>query len=155
MRILTAFATALALNIAGAAVVSAQYYPPSERSWRDYGMSNWRAERIVRQAYREILGRDPDPSGLQQYTNAMLYRDWSETDVRNSLMSSSEYRELNSVRGDGRAAAIVRRAYLDVLGREPDPSGMREYSSRVMWDGWSEADVRRALRASAEYRGRY
>jgi hypothetical protein len=39
---------------------------------------------------------------------------------------------------------MVRRAYLDVLGREPDRVGMREYTMRVMRD----------LRGSDEYWGR-
>ncbi len=47
---------------------------------------------------------------------------------------------------------LVRRAYLDVLNREPDAAGMREYGQRVFSDGWSEADVREALRRSPEFR---
>ncbi len=53
-----------------------------------------------------------------------------------------------------RASDIVRRAYRDILGREPDPSGMSEYRRRVLRDNWSENDVRRALRDSDEYRRR-
>jgi Peptidase inhibitor family I36 len=49
---------------------------------------------------------------------------------------------------------IVRRAYQDVLQREPDASGMRLYRSRIIDDGWSEAQVREALRESPEYRER-
>jgi hypothetical protein len=47
---------------------------------------------------------------------------------------------------------IVRRAYQDILNREPDGSGLRLYRSRLIDDGWSEADVREALRKSPEYR---
>ncbi len=47
---------------------------------------------------------------------------------------------------------IVRRAYRDVLDREPDPAGLREYGQRVFSEGWSEADVREALRRSPEFR---
>jgi Peptidase inhibitor family I36 len=49
---------------------------------------------------------------------------------------------------------IVRRAYQDVLQREPDASGMRLYRSRIIDDGWSEAQVRESLRNSPEYRER-
>ena len=47
---------------------------------------------------------------------------------------------------------IVRRAYEDVLDREPDPAGLRLYRSRIIDDGWSEKQVRDALRSSPEYR---
>jgi hypothetical protein len=155
MKFLTAVAAASILNVSGAAAVTAQYYPePSRR----YGHTDdwWRAERIVREAYLDVLGREPDRAGLRQYADAIVNRDWSEADVRRSLRASSEYRDrAGSSRGsllDARAASIVRRAYRDVLGREPDAEGMREYTTRILRDGWTENDVRRALRASAEYR---
>src|SRR4029077_8580338 len=47
---------------------------------------------------------------------------------------------------------IVRRAYQDILERQPDPTGMRVYRSHIIDDGWSEAQVREALRNSPEYR---
>lgn len=58
-------------------------------------------------------------------------------------------------RGMSRAQAeqIVRRAYLSVLRREPDP-GSRGWVERVLRDGWTEADVARELRRSDEYRRR-
>jgi len=47
---------------------------------------------------------------------------------------------------------IVRRAYEDILDREPDQAGLRLYRSRIIDDGWTEAQVREALRSSPEYR---
>jgi hypothetical protein len=47
---------------------------------------------------------------------------------------------------------IVRRAYQDILKREPDTAGLRLYRSRIIDDGWSEKDVREALRKSPEYK---
>src|SRR5262245_35986336 len=52
----------------------------------------------------------------------------------------------------GDADAIVRRAYEDVLNREPDAEGMRIYRSHIIDDGWSEQQVRQSLRESQEYR---
>ena len=49
---------------------------------------------------------------------------------------------------------IVRRAYQDILERDPDPAGLRAYRSRIIDDGWTEQQVREALRASPEYRER-
>jgi hypothetical protein len=47
---------------------------------------------------------------------------------------------------------IVRRAYQDILERDPEPAGLRLYRSRIIDDGWTEQQVRDALRKSPEYR---
>jgi len=77
-------------------------------------------------------------------------------DVRN--LKSEGWNDLVSsiqVRGSAATAIdadrIVRRAYQDVLEREPDTAGLRQYRSRVIDDGWSEQQVREALRNSPEY----
>lgn len=49
----------------------------------------------------------------------------------------------------------VRRAYQDVLEREPDASGLRHYRSLMIERGWTEVQVRDSLRKSEEYRGPY
>ena len=68
-------------------------YERDYRYERGYRSGNyWYAQRIVREAYREILRREPDRSGLREYTDAILYRGWSERDVRRSLLQSAEYR---------------------------------------------------------------
>src|SRR5262245_29142931 len=86
----------------------------------------------------------------------------------NDQISSVQVRDGNGDRGawrgygsldrygrySDRADRIVRRAYEDVLGREPDPEGLRSYREHVLDDGWSETEVRESLRRSAEYRER-
>jgi peptidase inhibitor family I36 len=52
----------------------------------------------------------------------------------------------------GDADAIVRRAYEDVLNREPDAEGLRAYRRHLIDDGWTEQQVRQSLRESPEYR---
>jgi len=62
-------------------------------------------------------------------------------------------RDFRGVGGGGREAdRVVRRAYQDVLNREPDAEGMRVYRSRIIDEGWTEQQVREALRDSPEYR---
>lgn len=46
---------------------------------------------------------------------------------------------------------VVTRAYQDLLGRNPDQAGMRIYRSHMIDDGWTEGQVRDALRKSPEY----
>jgi len=47
---------------------------------------------------------------------------------------------------------VIRRAYQDLLNREPDPTGLRIYRSHMLDDNWSEGQVRDAIRNSPEYR---
>jgi len=68
----------------------------------------------------------------------------------NGYGNGSGYGHGNGNRGD--ADAIVRRAYEDVLNREPDPDGLRVYRRHIIDDGWSEQQVRQSLRDSQEYR---
>jgi hypothetical protein len=49
---------------------------------------------------------------------------------------------------------IIRRAYQDLLDREPDQQGLRNFRRRIIDDGWTEQDVRTAIRDSPEYRER-
>jgi hypothetical protein len=50
---------------------------------------------------------------------------------------------------------IIRRAYQDILERQPDESGLHHFRSMMIDRGWSEKQVRDALRASDEYRITY
>jgi len=110
------------------------------------------ADRIVKRAYQDILGRDPDYNGLVQYRKRVVNDGWDEHDVREALRSSPEYRQKNAMTRE-KAQQIVARAYRSVLGREPDP-GAEGYIQKVLRDHWTEADVARELRNSDEYRNK-
>lgn len=56
-----------------------------------------------------------------------------------------------AISGEEATRAVIT-AYEDVLGRKPDEAGLRAYRSKMVDEGWSEQDVRKALRKSAEYR---
>jgi hypothetical protein len=117
-------------------------------------MSRQEAERIVRDAYREVLRREPDP-GSRPWVDKILYEGWTEEDLIRELRNSDEYRKRQ---GSGQtlkeAEQIVRRAYLAVLEREPDP-GSRPWVDKVLNDHWTVEDVARALRDSDEYRRKH
>jgi len=51
------------------------------------------AEQVVRQSYRQVLGRDPDPSGLRSWTQQVMNNNWSQRDLENALRQSDEYRQ--------------------------------------------------------------
>ena len=104
----------------------------------------------VRSAYQDILGRDPDPEGLRNYTAKIFHEGWTEQDVRDDLRRSAEYSSMT-----GRTASadrIIRRAYMDVLHREPDPDGLATYRREILENGWEYHDLRQALATSEERR---
>jgi hypothetical protein len=108
-------------------------------------------DRIVRRAFQDVLGRDPDAGGLRQYRSRIIDDHWTEEQVRESLRSSPEYRDKITMTR-AKAEAIVRSAYLAVLKREPDAAGSAGYINSVMRDKWSQQDVERELRKSPEFR---
>lgn len=48
----------------------------------------------ITRAYRDILRRDPDPEGLKAYTELLQRKGWSESQMRENLKRSEEYRNL-------------------------------------------------------------
>jgi hypothetical protein len=73
-----------------------------------------------------------------------MHEGWSERQVIEQLQRSSEARSVN-------ADEAIRRAYREVLGRDPDANGLAHYRSK--WrDGWTQGQIRDDLRRSHEGR---
>jgi hypothetical protein len=103
----------------------------------------------------------------QRFRGASLRLEGNTADLQaesfNDLISSVQVRSTGFDGGlRGRAGqppfgaqspdVIVRRAYQDILERDPEAAGLRLYRSRIVDDGWTEQQVREALRNSPEYR---
>lgn len=100
---------------------------------------------IIKCAYLDLLGREPDQAGVRDYRSLIIDQGWTETMVRDNIRRGDEFRHEGADR-------IIRRAYRDVLGREADPEGLKFYRGRVLDKNWTEGDVRDALRKSDEFR---
>lgn len=48
---------------------------------------------LVIRAYRDILGRDPDPDGYAHYAQLVRDSGWTDRQVRDALLRSNEYRQ--------------------------------------------------------------
>lgn len=105
-------------------------------------------ERIINRAYEDILNRRADPGGMRNFRIKMIDDGWSEQDVRNALRNSPEAKKEN-------VNLIVKRAYQDLLGRDPDRGGYEMYKERITVSGWSEADVRNNIKQSQEYKNKH
>ena len=55
----------------------------------------------------------------------------------------------------GSAEATVRRSYRSVLGRDPEPAGLRSWTQQLMNNNWTQRDLESALRQSDEYRAQH
>lgn len=113
------------------------------------------ADRIIRRAYQDVLGREPDPAGLSNYRRLILEDGWDEHDVRQALIRSPERRQQRLGANSAQASDIVRNAYRSVLDREPDPNGLSHYTAKIMVEHWTQEDVVQALRESDEYREKH
>ena len=114
--------------------------------------ADWREEAIV-EAFEDVLDREPSDRELRRYLSRMEEDGWTERDVRDDLRERGDDRR-HSHRAHEDPEKVIRRAYDDILHREPDADGLRLYRSRMIDDGWSESDVREALRESPEYASR-
>jgi hypothetical protein len=127
----------------------------AQGGWRQRYDYSWEDE-VIRDAFRDIMRRQPTGAELRRYRNLMVDDGWNEWEVREDIRDQS--RDNRFGRQSGRQAndpdSIVRRAYRDILGREPDAAGLREYRNKIQDDGWSEDQVRQALRSSPEFRER-
>lgn len=99
---------------------------------------------IVKNAYQDILGRQPDSDGMRTFRSKIIDEGWTEQQVRATLRNSTEYKQQGS-------SKIVTRAYEDILNRKPDRAGMELYRNHILNDNWSEKQVRDNLRQSQEY----
>jgi hypothetical protein len=91
----------------------------------------------------------------RQYTSSV--RDLQDEDFNDRIQSvevrGRSFGGGNRPGGAGRNPdRMIRRAYQDILEREPDQAGLRLYRSRIIDDGWTEQQVREALRNSPEYK---
>ena len=102
-------------------------------------------EKVIKASFKDLLGRDPDPGEFRDFLARFLDQGWNDRMLRDYLRDEERYRIEAADR-------LIKRAYLDVLGREPDPSGLRTYRKNLLKRQWTEGDVRDSLRKSAEYR---
>jgi hypothetical protein len=150
------FGAAAVLWLTGAA----QAAPAASALWTAGTEANEdRYERAVRRAFDDEFRRDPSDRELRYYSRKMEDERWSESDLRREIRREvredrrDDRRDRRDDRRDSRdVERVVRRAYQDILDREPDNAGLRLYRSRMIDDDWSEQDVREALRKSPEFR---
>ncbi len=79
---------------------------------------------FVTRCYQVILGREPDSTGLQGWSNALANGSATASQIINGFVTSEEYLNKNLSNRES-----IRILYNAMLGREPDEGG---------WNGWSD-----------------
>ncbi|MCR8550914.1 DUF4214 domain-containing protein [Salipiger sp. P9] len=96
--------------------------------------------------YLATLDRAPDLGGLENWAER-LASGTAYLTVANGFVASAEFR--NSY-GALDYEAFVTQLYRNVLGREPDPGGLANWTQRLA-EGWSRAAVVQGLAQSVEF----
>jgi len=104
-------------------------------------------EKSIKDIFNDLLGRDPSAGEIRIFREKFNEQGWTERMLRDHLRREDTYRVEAADR-------IIRRAYRDTLGRDPDDSGLRTYRRNLLEREWTESDVRDDLRKSEEYRRR-
>jgi hypothetical protein len=114
----------------------------------EHGPARGDPDKVIKPAFQDLLGRQPNAGELAEFRGRFIDGKWNEKMLRDYLRSDDRYRSES-------ANSIIRRAYLDVLGREPDASAFNSYRKKLLDKNWTENDVKDDLRKSAEYRHKH
>ena len=132
----------------------------------EYQGKNKSSEAVVVDCYNAMLGRDPDPSGLEHW-KAMLDIGMTSDKVCAGFLNSNEFLGLATSYGIRRGTidlkyyrdlnydrtAFVYRLYQDCLSRTPDISGL-EHWCRMLSLGSDGTSVASGFVFSTEYKNR-
>ena len=97
------------------------------------------AQAVVKALYQDLLGRGPDPTGLNGWTAALM-QGTSQSALVSTLTRSDEYISLR-----------VTKAYREVLGREPEAAGALAWFYAIRNGERTVDDVQRRFYDSTEY----
>ena len=100
---------------------------------------------FVRQLYRDLLSREPDPSGFSYWTGTIDSGTLTRSVVASSLFTSPEFSQ---------AGLYVIKLYVGVLGRDPDFGGWLNWFTALR-SGTTPTAVLNAFLGSPEFQNTY
>lgn len=107
-------------------IARAQPEPSPCRAWRPIHPDTATANRVAR-LYAAYLQRTPDTLGWDGWVKSLVTGALTDEQISEAFARSTEF---TTTYGNLSNRDFVRRVYLNVLGREPDPAG---------WNGWVQA----------------
>ena len=106
-----------------------------------------RPHQMIKNAYNEVLLREPDGTAFEGLRKQIVKNNWDYERVKKHLRESPEYRTKT-------VPELVKKAYREVLGREPDPQGFEAYRKQMLKQDMSYEEMVSSLKNSEEYRNR-
>ena len=104
---------------------------------------------VVAAEYRQILEREPDAAGVQNWVNQLDLAHMTVEQMTRLFLKEREYR-LRFLWDE-----VVTDAYLQVLERYPDPGGLENWANNLDAGAINVRDMVRGLAQSPEYYGRF
>ena len=105
----------------------------------------------VARLYRAFFQRDADRAGLDYWVPRYRSGELCLDQIADYFSASKEF---VTTYGNLADPEFVRRVYLNVLGREPDPAGYEHWATRLTYGGLSRGELMVAFSESAEFRSR-
>jgi hypothetical protein len=105
----------------------------------------------VRRLYRAYFLREPDAGGRDYWSARWRSGELCLPDISEYFASSSEFVARYGALG---IPDFVRRVYLNVLDREPDPDGYEHWAGRLTYGGLRRGEMMVAFAQSPEFRAR-
>jgi hypothetical protein len=112
------------------------------KAFRDSQEGQTGVTTLVTQAYRDVLGREPDTKGLADWSASVASGNLNKTTLYQAFRDSAELK--------ARAGELAGKAYQDVLGRVADPGGLASATQVLQTGGQTIAEFRTGLAASNE-----
>jgi hypothetical protein len=137
----------LAAAIGAATLLTAAVLPASPAHAIDEGFARGDDAAIAR-LYRAYFRRTPDANGLRYW---MVQHETSHVRLAHVSDLFATSPEFLSDYGNLDTAGFVRRVYLNVLGREPDPDGYSYWAHQVAYNGVTRGQLMLLFAESAEF----
>lgn len=104
-------------------------------------------DKVIKLTFQEMLGRDPNDGEYRDLRGRFRDSGWNERMLRDYLRNDNRYRTEVADR-------IIYRVYRELLDRNPDENGLKNYRYYLIEKRWTENDLRDAVRKSPEYQER-
>lgn len=97
--------------------------------------------------FADVFDREPSRDELRNYGDRARSHGWGEGELSAELRRSDEFRRISPEHS-------IRHIWRELLNEEPDDRILHFYQRRMLEEGWTPGQVRRAIQESDEYRGR-
>ncbi|MBP9738906.1 DUF4214 domain-containing protein [Candidatus Saccharibacteria bacterium] len=153
----------LVISIAGGYFVFRSFagtYGLCKAAWADNGLSGQynkecvtnSDEAAVIRLYYGVFGRAPDASGLRYWSDKLLTKKLTLTQVAQQFTTSSEFKNKYGALSN---EAFVKAMYVQIFGREPDSAGLTYWTNKLNAKTTTRESMVVSFTQSSEMKNKY